>query len=217
MIHNNIPPKSTTIQLTQSGVGQKQKPRASLNDNNIKLRAASEGFYLDSEWSAPLEHIITMQLPTPSNVRIVDGVLTWSAVPNAVGYEVRINGETYEIKEGTTQSLQSLSPGQYSVAVRAMGNEIYLTSEWSANVDYTSTMQLDTPINLVVSNGVLTWDEVEHATQYDVEVDGTVVDTVNVSRYDISDLGAGVHTFRVKALGDGNMVFKISPLQHSVI
>ena len=74
--------------------------------------------------------------------------------------------------------------------------------------------QLATPSNVVISGNSLSWDAVDHATGYIIEVDGKVVTEVvdgkSVDKvikdtfYTVMTDKLGSHTIRVKAKGTGN-------------
>jgi len=64
--------------------------------------------------------------------------LSWNAVTNASGYRVAVDGEIQAAQNGTTYSLASLAAGTYTLKVKAVGNDNYADSAWSAGVSYTA-------------------------------------------------------------------------------
>ena len=78
-----------------------------------------------------------VQLSAPQNLQITDGILTWDAVANAVGYRVYINPEIEVTVTSLDLAALLLAPGTYDVQVRALGNGTdFLDSELSTAVEF---------------------------------------------------------------------------------
>ncbi|MCL2593551.1 MAG: hypothetical protein FWD82_09335 [Defluviitaleaceae bacterium] len=80
-------------------------------------------------------------LAAPANLQVADGNLTWSAVPNAQSYNVRIGttGTATPVLEGTTFALPTtLTAGTtYRLYVKAMGDGSNSSdSSWSAHFNH---------------------------------------------------------------------------------
>ncbi len=73
-------------------------------------------------------------LEKPTNLKINGNVLTWDAVPNASGYEVKIGDEVYAC-ESNTYTITITEAGDYAVSVCAKGDS-YRDSEYSASINY---------------------------------------------------------------------------------
>ena len=65
------------------------------------------------------------------------------------------------------------------------------------------TLDRPTGVRVDTEKMELTWDEVENARLYSVEINGEA-DATHNNPYSISKLKAGEYEFRVKALGDGD-------------
>lgn len=66
-------------------------------------------------------------------------------------------------------------------------------------------VQLQAPV-LKLSENTVTWDQVEHATGYEVYVNGEKTgDVLTVCTYTLEDAAAGTYTITVKAVGDGDL------------
>jgi hypothetical protein len=172
----------------------------------IKVKALGNGTTsADSEWSGTTTY--TLQKPTgidplgtPANVQITGKNVTWSAVTNALGYSVEINGVQNEATT-TTYSLSGLTtPGTYTIRVKAIGDDVtYINSEWSQSVSYTvSSQRLDAPSGLQINDGVLTWVAVNNASAYTVDINGTEY-PASTNSYSLSGLTPGSYNIRVKA------------------
>ena len=66
--------------------------------------------------------------------------------------------------------------------------------------------RLDTPANLRIKDGVLSWDKVKYADGYSVYIDGEEYQTAQCN-YDISELNEGeIHTLEVRAYTNGGIL-----------
>lgn len=93
----------------------------------------------------------TIQLETPENVKLTDEVLEWSAVENATGYIVELNGEEIETKENKCDLFERLDKyGLHEIRVQAKSEEDGVKeSDWSKTILYKLTTPefVYTPIN----------------------------------------------------------------------
>lgn len=76
-----------------------------------------------------------LQLLIPTNLKVVNGQVSWDAVLNAVEYEVIIDGETFKVSSNSF-NLENLflTTGTYEIKVRALAGTI--ASEFSNTVEY---------------------------------------------------------------------------------
>ena len=79
------------------------------------------------------------ELDKPRGVELDEcEVLTWSAVENAVRYEVDVNGVSYWTEEESLDLFERIvQPGEYRIRVCAYGGKGELPSDWSEAVSYT--------------------------------------------------------------------------------
>jgi|GEM_PF-2413622 len=93
----------------------------------------------------------TIRLETPENVKLTDEVLEWSAVENATGYIVDVNGEEIETKENKCDLFERLDKyGLHEIRVQAKSEEDGVKeSDWSKTILYKLTTPefVYTPIN----------------------------------------------------------------------
>ena len=87
------------------------------------------------------------ELDKPRGVELDEyEVLTWSAVENAVRYEVDVNGISYWTEEESLDLFERIvQPGEYRIRVCAYGGKGELPSDWSEAVSYT----LNSPQGLI--------------------------------------------------------------------
>lgn len=162
-----------------------------------------------SEWSGYANATTQLEsVPVPVNVTTVPTLnnitLSWDAVTGASGYDVEVDGVTYDNGVRTTYTQNSLAPGtQHLYRVRAKKGGI--NSEWSAAVvASTLTNAFGTPAsfkaNANYTSVELSWAAVPDATGYDLEIDGVVTDNGPETTGIHSGLEPNSsHTYRVRA------------------
>ena len=91
----------------------------------FKVKAVGDGFFFeDSSYSSIITHeVLPIILSTPTNIQVIDDVLTFDAVDGALSYTIVINYSDFEIKTTSYDlSVFNLQPGYYNISVRANGN-----------------------------------------------------------------------------------------------
>ncbi len=121
---------STSYQLSQVYPGIYQ----------FKVRAIGDGFiYLSSPFSEPIAHEVqAVTLATPTNLRVINNVVSFNPVSGATGYLLLIDYSDFRLSS-TSFSLApySLPPGTYRITIQAVGNGYaILDSAVSAPVFY---------------------------------------------------------------------------------
>lgn len=139
-------------------------------ETSVGTRANSDPSAAVQFTYAPDVQPTMLDMPTGLQVSS-SGFFEWDSVPGNNGYTVMINNiertATY-----TFYSISSLSPGTYTLYVKANGDGInYYDSEW-AEYEYTAVAKtkLDTPQNVELNGTVLSWDSVDNASGYYVYV-----------------------------------------------
>lgn len=158
-------------------------------------------FYLESDWSEGVTYTkIMIQLSSPV-CTYENGVVTWTAVENAVAYE-------YKFAEWLDRNATIYTTNETSIAftegyfcVRAVGDgDLYTTSSWC---------QVKAPVQLTVSQGSVhlngqtgevNWEVPFNAVRYDYRIDnGAVVDGGRSGKIKLNE-GQSIY---FKAIGDG--------------
>lgn len=150
-------------------------------------------------------------LATPVVEAAVEGkvvTLTWKAVEGAAKYEVVVNGETVEV-EGTTYEFTGDWETEYAFSVKAIAAD----TEWhtdSAAAEVKALTEAEpeaTPlakpeVTVAVEGNVvtLTWNAVEGAKEYTVQVDDDVEEVVTETTYEFTGDWEVEYTFTVKAI-----------------
>ena len=61
-------------------------------------------------------------LPTPENLRVADGILTWDEVPGASSYVVAVNGKSARVSRCSFDLFRLAAAGTHTVTVTAVGD-----------------------------------------------------------------------------------------------
>ncbi|THF81683.1 RCC1 domain-containing protein [Cohnella fermenti] len=179
------------------------------SNHSYRIRAVSSAGY--SGWTEimtystlPLKPSIPMQISaTASKDQIY---LTWSAVSEAVGYEVEIDGQVvidnFNATTYTDILLDSFSEHQYRIRSRSDA----VQGDWSTLIAIrTQPERPATPANIVVNSMgnlvTLEWTADPSAIRYEVEVDGTVTNIGDKSKYTHRRVAKGTeHRYRIRTI-----------------
>lgn len=144
-----------------------------------------------SEASEEISIIISTQKPSVTEAKASEAnvMLTWSEVTWAKGYEISIDGEITCIDNVTTYVHTSVLPNTlYEYRIRAVsGSNV---SDWSDSISVQTAPGKVTNLITTTINSTsiqLTWDAVEGATAYEVELNGAVIDTASDTTYTYSN------------------------------
>ncbi len=133
-------------------------------------------------------------LSSPSGFSYNGSILSWSEVVGAEKYSVQIGtGEPFSTGS-TGYPFINTSGEAFTVSVTAICEGM----ENSPTATHTFIPLASVSSFTVTENGALSWDAVEGATEYQIEVDGK---TVTVTEPLYTGLSGGTHTVRVKPAG----------------
>ncbi len=175
--------------------------------HSYRIRAKSTSG--TSNWSSIInEATLSNSLNTPTGIIVKSMTnsiqLVWKPVPEVDSYEVEIDGTTVENVTTTTYIHSGLTADtQHSYRVRAIKNTV--PGNWSNSaVSLTLPDAPLTPTNVAVSSTMssilITWDEAVNATEYEIEVDGVIINAGLNTRYLHNNLAPdSTHTYRVRA------------------
>jgi len=106
------------------------------------------------------------------DITYADGYIKWKYVPGAQYYEVSVNGVPLDSKCQGTQLEYNPSNTAFEVSVKAIGNG---SSTFNGKVSEAKKFVfLDAVTNLIVKDGVLTWDPVNGADGYKIKLNGVI-------------------------------------------
>lgn len=171
------------------------------------------------------------KLETPQNLTISGDVASWNAVENATKYRLNLidsqNKEQKRIVNGTSVDLRTLSLalGTYQIQVQAMGDGKIEDSDYTTtNLTYEVKLpQLEVPQNLVLTNYLVSWTQVEDATQYRLVLTNSLNQIreilVNETTVDLKALRLDTETYTIKvqAMGDEELYRDSEFTNNSVI
>ncbi|MEK5033725.1 fibronectin type III domain-containing protein [Paenibacillus sp. FSL R7-0302] len=136
--------------------------------------------------------------------------LSWPPSAGALGYEVETGGAIINNGTSTSYTQNGLLPNtQHTYRVRIINPGG--AGSWSkAFTQMTLPEPPASPLNLLTAPSQkfvsLTWDLVPHATRYEVEADGVVLDNGKLNSFTHKDLEASTeHTYRVRAGNAGGV------------
>ncbi|MFQ6773220.1 MAG: hypothetical protein ACLRFG_01955, partial [Clostridia bacterium] len=198
---------------------------AGRNDDSY-VTALADG-YITSE---PSDSITVRMLSQPQNLSILDNVISWSSVTDAITYAVTItnvlDGSVIKTQTFTTNDTKINLPtsmgwieGEYHISVQAFGGQItdangtvYLTiSQPSSEL---LVVKQKTVTGLKSMGGEISWNSIPTATKYNLIIeDGTGAQT-NASTtgtectFDMVNAGfsAGYYKIKVQAVGNNERV-----------
>lgn len=174
---------------------------------SFRLRAYNVGG--ESSWTEPLK-ITTLPDPpcTPESITTEASKykikLTWDSVERAEAYWIMVDGIKIDNGKNTTfthENLMPLSGHTYQIKAVNRGGG----SEWSEKIDVTTwPEEPSTPTNILATSGKasisLSWYKVPYAASYEVELDGSSIQSVTDEAFVHEGLSAGTnHTYRVRA------------------
>lgn len=140
------------------------------------------------------------QLSAPGDLYVEDNIVKWKSVANADSYIISMNN-----REALTRELQYpifdliSESGDISIKVLAKGNGImYSDSDWSEILIYNyvkatvagnsngTKEPFSIPTNLRVENDKISWDAVEGAESYTIQINGDYEKVTSYNEYRIS-------------------------------
>ena len=191
---------STTTPITYTITGLTPNTQ-----HTIKVRATNENG--TSNWSTPISQstkFTTGNAPNVSGLAKKTAVtVMWNAMDGATGYDIEADGVISSNVTGTSYNSTGLVPGsEHKYRVRAQNSSG--EGNWS-NIFTVSTLPEGpaTPTNVVTSGNMtsilVTWDKVAGAEEFEIEVDGVVINTGTGASYLHTGLTPDTsHTYRVR-------------------
>lgn len=137
---------------------------------NVKVKASSnnQSTYSESVQSREYSYDFLDQV---KNILVVDGILTWDSVPNAEGYQIKING-VEQSSLLTNNYFEGIVPGQStSIFVRAVKSSTSNGGYISEYSNETVVRILEAPVlTFTKANKQITWNSISGAEGYDIKI-----------------------------------------------
>jgi len=149
------------------------------------MALGSEVDYIsNSDYSEAI--IFSVNLSAPENLHYANDIITWDSVDHADGYLLVIE-DLEPIDLAVTQYILNYSyVGLTDISVTAYSNiDGYNDSLASSIIANCVVLNLATPDNIEVNDGILTFTEVAYAEAYEIYVNGTLYATISETTYNI--------------------------------
>lgn len=155
------------------------------------------------QWSEIVMQSTLTAVPTNLNAEVTDTVIkvTWDTVAGATGYDVAIDGTKIESVTTPVYIHGGLEPNT-GHTYRVRSKNALGASDWSEEISVTTLLPAPENLNAKVTAGeiIVTWDPVEGAESYEIEVDGKIHDNGNQTTYVHTGYAPNTeHTYRVRA------------------
>lgn len=177
----------------------------------------AEEIILNSNYSS---QIVTSRLKSVgSEIKTVDGVLTWAEIENATSYSITITGTQKHETTSITNSLDILASelnlpvGTYTVQIRANGTTQINSMKSSIIEGFVQLGEVD-KASIKIESGKIVWDAVPNAQGYEVvfnysDAEGTkqVTEIVETNEFiaPIGVVGEFSLTIKVVGIGEGKV------------
>ncbi len=140
--------------------------------NDVQVKAVVDGnssYY--ALWS-PVTTVNILGTVAKDSIVYEDGAVSWGYVPNALGYEVKINGQV--VAENTTRTSYTYDAQNknFEVVVKALGNKASYYDGKESEVK--KFVYLATITNIQVEDGIIHWEEIAGATGYRVRLNNVL-------------------------------------------
>lgn len=182
----------TTYELTE---------RYSAGGYSISIMAVGDG--INSLTSAKSEIRQFIKLYAPTTFSLFRNRVEWNQPGYATYYELAVNGLSSIVNVNSCDITSDYQADTYYFKVRAFADG-YLKSDYSV---IKSAKKLASP-TLSVSNGVLTWNSITGASEYQLDVGGTIVSTGVQTSYTFNNkAGDANYVVTIKAIGTNGTTF----------
>ena len=168
-------------------------------DIKLEIVPATKGY--NSPEAATTTYTKT-SLATPEGLTVSGNVLSWNAVEGATGYMVKINNQSFPADSNSLDLLNLAmefdSSTTYNISVMALGTESSLYSE-VVTIKYLADID-----NVSYKNNTLTWTPILGVENYEIRINGEVVQTVtgtNSARIRLTKAGMNLIEVRYTDLG----------------
>jgi len=190
--------ETTSVDINDLGLSNRQ---------TYEYRVSAINIAGESVWSTYV--VATPRLPSPTDVVATPGdeeaSLSWTAVPDANGYAIWLDGSQIATTNSTTATVTGLSNGiEYELAVSALDNGV---SSLRVKVEdvVPSPLVVPAPTGLAGSAGngqvSLTWNPVDIATSYNIIRGNTIVGTsTNASFVDSALTNGQTYSYTIQAV-----------------
>ena len=127
--------------------------------------------------------------------------LAWRSVSGAISYDIEVDGMVVNTGLNTSYTHNELQPGtEHTYRVRAVTSSI--PGPWSNTLTVLTLFPGQISLSLSITENAITvtWNPVDGAASYDIEVDGSVINTgLDTTYIHLLSIPNVQHTYRVRA------------------
>ncbi|MDE5546922.1 MAG: hypothetical protein K2I88_05610 [Anaeroplasmataceae bacterium] len=166
----------------------------------------------------PDDDLIQLSAPV---LKLTENIVSWEKVDHADGYIVNLNGTDLAEQTSAGYTISASEAGEYIVKVKAISknHDQYTDSAYSNSVTYTISAQepeaLGVP-TLSLEDNVVSWETIENADGYIVNLNGTDLSEQTSTEYTISASEAGEYIIKVRAISKKHNQYTDSAYSNSV-
>lgn len=159
-----------------------------------------------SNWTNLVKVFTLPETPTgiSADVKADSITISWNAAGGAESYDIEIDGVVKDIGNTTTYVYEGLkNNSEHAFRVRAKFHDV--TSMWSKTVSTATLPGVPENLNAVVTADKIeiSWDIVDGASSYDIEIDGNIIYNLNINKYTLEKITPNTeYTFRVRAVSN---------------
>ena len=147
----------------------------------------------------------TTYIPVPTCLNLISVTdnsieISWQNTLEALSYDVEVDGSTVNVGLNTRYIHSNLSPGT-NHTYRIRQNTSSGQSNWSHALSFYTKLPVPHNIKVTpdITSIVLSWDDVSE-TQYELEIDGAIINNGSLTTYLHSDLIPGTeHKYRIRS------------------
>ena len=179
--------------------------RSTAGNYTVRVKALGDDTHYRDSDEIGITVLVTEKLGTPMLAAEHNSV-NWNAVDHATGYQVKVDDEEWsEVQTELSYSLEGVSPGAHIVSVIAVSDSDIYTQSDEATITVNVVEQLAAPV-LSLNGKTVTWEVVEGADKYSVQVNGEVATEQTETSYVLTAIAGGEYTVKVTAIsGDNNV------------
>lgn len=183
--------------LAQLAVGMHQIQIKALGNSTVSQ---------DSEFSVPIYYEVEAPKPRlldrPNNVIATGSTLSWDEVTGAIEYAIQVNDDPEMIVLSNSLDLGVLAPGTYLIKIIAKGDQETTQDSPASTIEHIiEAKQLAQVQAFQIVDNVLSWDEVEFAFSYLIDIQGEVFSSPTPC-FELNLSVPGEYQIFIKAVGD---------------
>ena len=208
---------SDSVGIHNTNIENKAAPELDITRLNLApgsysviLYALGDSKYNNSD-SVSLSYTVT-KLAAPTGINYSGSRLKWNSVSNADRYTVTV-GMNAPVTVTNNFYDFSLNPGDYIISVQAVSDDREIQASAISFINHTEPKHnLGNIANRRIEHGLFSWDALDHATGYIIEIKDSTGNTVHTFEKAVTnelsvdiyalDLPLGSYTVTIIALGD---------------